>query len=142
MTGPSGVDAQGRKLAPPAGSALRARRPGDPVPDGEGTIFERAAAWTAVEQAKELLNLACREVAELDLTIRNAITGFEEAVEEYHRLGAGHWWVVRDAQRNINGLAEQYADLEEPLRLLRAALAEYVRIGGAADRAPGVGGLS
>lgn len=118
----------------------RIRQVGEPVPDGEGTLFERAAAWQEVEQAQHMLNLAARECGVSEMT--NAISEYQEAVEDYARMGAGRWHMVRECQLNVNSRAAEVADLVPLVRVLEARLAEYRRIGGAANRAPGVGMLS
>lgn len=121
----------------------RIRVIGEPIPDGEGTIFERAAAWTVVEQAQYALNLAVRELAETSIPARVVYQRYEEAVEEYHRLGASMWPQVRLAQQGINEqTGEIFAELSTLYVALFDAVREYRRIGGAASRAPGVGMLS
>lgn len=111
-----------------------------PPADGEGNVLERAAAWRNVEEAQHDLNLAARECGVDFMT--NAIAEYQEAVEDYARMGAGQWHVVRECQLNVNRRAAEVPDLVPLVRVLEARLAEYRRIGGAANRAPGVGMLS
>jgi hypothetical protein len=111
-----------------------------PPADGLGTIFERTMAWRDVEEAQHALNLAARECGVTEMT--NAISEYQEACEDYARMGAGQWHMVRECQLNVNAQAAQVADLVPFLQALEAKLAEYRRIGGAANRAPGVGGLT
>lgn len=125
------------------------KRPeGEAIPDGGGSLFERATHWQYVDAAQCAVNRACDPVPQL----QGPLEQYRMARSSYRPL-ASEWALVREAQMALNADAWRWfraqdgnlvADEHGPavgasLRRLESALAEYRRIGGALDRAPAVG---
>lgn len=110
--------------------------------DGEGSVNQKTAAWQQVEIMQNRLNkAAATHLPALSTVYLEAVGQFNEK-ERGSSAAADAWRAAEAAQLALNDDARLCAPLIARVADLRAALDEYVRIGGSLDRVPGVGGLS
>lgn len=113
------------------------------VANGQGSVAHRTTAWAAVELAQQRVN----DEAAVCPVLFAAVEQLTTARALYFATsssaqGAVAWRAAAAAQQVLNAEATAVPRMEERVGALTAALEEYVRLGGSAERLPGVGGLS
>lgn len=117
-------------------------RASNQIHDGEGDVADRAAAWNAVEAATSELNetfAAAYPSWGEQLTVVRAL--YFASKPSAHAI---KWMEVAGIQARLIDTArtDTTPAIIARVQALDVALAEYRRIGGSAQRAAGVGGLS
>lgn len=116
------------------------RRADEPIPDGEGTLFDRTALWLAIEDQMRHIN----QLASGSPTLSEVVETYR-ATRLLYECRKCEYNAVREAQRAVGVAISEYIEAHQrgafsPLRDLwtglQQLLAEYRRIGGPVDREP------
>lgn len=113
---------------------------GGTIPDGEGSLFERAAHWLLVEDHQRLLNRMAEQepsLAALAEEVRIARTLYEADLVPYQRVRVAQVALNSGVDGMVGGAG--LSAVRDAKMALDQLLAEYVRIGGPADRTPSEG---
>jgi hypothetical protein len=133
---------------PHARAGAPSRVPARELTAETATVFHRAHAWVAVEDAQRTLNAAMRRLGSPDVARLDAARLAYETSPSYSNrsfdsaLRAELWREVARLQQIVNQRAEGQEAVAGAAAVLDAALAEYVDLGGSSKRQPGDGGLA